>query len=175
MNLTRAVRTLGERAGHPNLRNHDLRHFHVSQSLNLGVPIPEASARVGHADLAITLKVYAHLLPGTEPAAPDVIDEAMSNFGLDSNSEPLDDESVQDRWALPVTDTTGVWIIETEGPFLSTKVARATVIAPSPTSDLSRKPGTLNNTQGVLYESVPRHHLLNKRRFHTRPTQQKGA
>ncbi len=33
MSLTRAVNTLGERVGHPNMRNHDLRHFHISQSL----------------------------------------------------------------------------------------------------------------------------------------------
>ena len=92
MNLTRAVNTLGERVGHPNMRNHHLKHSHISQSLELGVPIAETSARAGHSDPSITWRVYAHLLPGAEPATPDVFDDAMAAFRLDPGSETPDDE-----------------------------------------------------------------------------------
>ena len=54
MKLTRTVKTLGIRVGHPNMRDHDLRHFHVSLVLELNVPIAEVSARLGHADPSIT-------------------------------------------------------------------------------------------------------------------------
>ena len=57
MNLTRAVNTLGERVGHPDMRNHDLRHFHISRSPELGVPIAETSARAGHSDPSIARRV----------------------------------------------------------------------------------------------------------------------
>ena len=96
MNLTRTVQSLAKRVGHTNMRNHDLRHFHVSQSLDLAVPITEVSARVGHADPSITWKAYAHLLPGTEPRAPDAIDNAMEVFRLDSHSVPSEDGDPQD-------------------------------------------------------------------------------
>ena len=87
MNLTRAVRALGKRVGHPKMRNHDLRHFHVSQALELNVPMAEVSARVGHANPSITWAIYAHLLPGSEPRAPDAIDDAMEQFWLDDSPE----------------------------------------------------------------------------------------
>ena len=96
MSLTRAVRTLGERVGHPKMRNHDLRHFHISQSLELGVPIAETSARAGHSDPSITWRVYAHLLPGAEPATPGVIDDAMAAFRLDVGSETPEDDGPRD-------------------------------------------------------------------------------
>ena len=96
MSLKRAVNTLGERVGHPNMRNHDLRHFHISQSLELGVPIAETSARAGHSDPSITWRVYAHLLPGAEPATPGVIDDAMAAFRLDAGSETPEDDRPRD-------------------------------------------------------------------------------
>ena len=42
--LSRAAKDLGKRVGHPNLRNHDLRHFYASLMLGENVPIPEVSA-----------------------------------------------------------------------------------------------------------------------------------
>ena len=92
MELTRAVKALAIRVGHPKMRDHDLRHFHVSQALDLNVPITEVSARVGHSDPSITWKAYAHLLPGSEPRAPDAIDSAMDQFQLDSGPKTSEDE-----------------------------------------------------------------------------------
>ncbi len=96
MDLTRAVKTLGNRVGHLNMRNHDLRHFHISQALYLKVPVAEVSARAGHANPSITWGTYAHLLPGAEPQAPDAIDTAMEQFRLDAPSETPDNDDIDD-------------------------------------------------------------------------------
>ncbi|MFC5984779.1 tyrosine-type recombinase/integrase [Knoellia sp. GCM10027209] len=54
-------------AGHdkpvlPPMRLHDLRHVHATLLLKAGVPVHVVAARLGHADPAITLRVYAHVL-----------------------------------------------------------------------------------------------------------------
>jgi integrase len=41
---------------------HDLRHVHATMLLLAGVPVHLVAARLGHADAAITLRVYAHVL-----------------------------------------------------------------------------------------------------------------
>jgi integrase len=54
-------------AGHdkpvlPPMRLHDLRHVQATLLLKAGVPMHVVAARPGHADPAITLRVYAHVL-----------------------------------------------------------------------------------------------------------------
>ena len=44
-------------------RFHDLRHTHASCLIGAGHSIKAVSRRLGHADITITLKVYAHLMP----------------------------------------------------------------------------------------------------------------
>jgi integrase len=46
----------------PPMRLHDLRHIHATLLLKAGVPVPVVAAWLGHADPAITLRVYAHVL-----------------------------------------------------------------------------------------------------------------
>ena len=46
-------------AGLPDTRLHDLRHLHATTLLLAGVPVHVVAARLGHADPAITLRVYA--------------------------------------------------------------------------------------------------------------------
>lgn len=46
----------------PVIRFHDLRHTHATLLLRAGVPVHVVAARLGHADPAITLRVYAHVL-----------------------------------------------------------------------------------------------------------------
>lgn len=46
----------------PRIRLHDLRHVHATSLLLAGVPVHVVSERLGHADPAITLQVYAHVL-----------------------------------------------------------------------------------------------------------------
>lgn len=46
----------------PKARLHDLRHVHATMLLQAGVPVHVVAERLGHADPAITLRVYAHVI-----------------------------------------------------------------------------------------------------------------
>ncbi|GAA1669000.1 site-specific integrase [Kribbella yunnanensis] len=46
----------------PPARLHDLRHVHATLLLIAGVPVHVVAERLGHADPAITLRVYAHVI-----------------------------------------------------------------------------------------------------------------
>ena len=53
-----------KRASVKKVRFHDLRHTHATHLLAAGENINAVSARLGHSDVGITLKTYAHILPG---------------------------------------------------------------------------------------------------------------
>ncbi|PYE54062.1 tyrosine-type recombinase/integrase [Deinococcus yavapaiensis] len=60
-NVSRVFRMLTRRAGVPRLRFHDLRHTAASLMIRRGVSAKLVSDRLGHADVAFTLRVYTHL------------------------------------------------------------------------------------------------------------------
>lgn len=60
---------LARRAGLPVIRLHDLRHSYATEALAAGVPVKVVSQRVGHADVGVTLRVYAHVMPGDDEDA----------------------------------------------------------------------------------------------------------
>jgi integrase len=62
----------------PHARLHDLRHIHATTLLLSGVPVHVVAARLGHADPAITLRVYAHVIRTAEAAAADIFAQALS-------------------------------------------------------------------------------------------------
>ena len=47
----------------------------------LGVPVNVVSQRLGHAEPAITLNVYSHVLPGMQEKAAAAVDEMMAAIG----------------------------------------------------------------------------------------------
>jgi integrase len=61
----------------PHARLHDLRHIHATTLLLSGVPVHVVAARLGHADPAITLRVYAHVIRSAEAAAADIFAQAV--------------------------------------------------------------------------------------------------
>jgi integrase len=61
----------------PHARLHDLRHLHATTLLLSGVPVHVVVARLGHADPAITLRVYAHIIRSAEAAAADIFAQAV--------------------------------------------------------------------------------------------------
>jgi integrase len=67
-------KTLIRKSGLPRIRFHDLRHSHASQLLAAGVNIKVVAERLGHADPAVTLRVYSHLMPGAQADAAARID-----------------------------------------------------------------------------------------------------
>jgi integrase len=59
-NLSRAFARLRDTAGLPGIRLHDLRHTVVSLLMEMGTPPHVVQAVARHADVKLTLKVYAH-------------------------------------------------------------------------------------------------------------------
>jgi integrase len=60
---------LVRRSGLPAVRLHDLRHSHATILLMNGAPVHLVSQRLGHASPMVTLKVYAHVIPGGQATA----------------------------------------------------------------------------------------------------------
>ena len=58
---------------------HTLRHSCASAMIAAGAPITEVQHRLGHADPAITLRVYSHFLKHTESGAADRLAEVLLN------------------------------------------------------------------------------------------------
>ncbi|MBE0610990.1 MAG: site-specific integrase [Dehalococcoidia bacterium] len=61
-------------AGVPKTRMHDLRHLHASFLLSAGLPLPAVSARLGHANSAVTASIYSHAMAGVDSAAAVAIE-----------------------------------------------------------------------------------------------------
>lgn len=53
--------------------NHDLRHTHATIAVKAGVPVKVISERLGHESPAFTLKQYAHVVPGMQAEAAELI------------------------------------------------------------------------------------------------------
>jgi integrase len=70
---TRSASTDGSsgsrRAGLPSIRLHDVRHSYATAALAAGVPAKVVSERLGHANIAITMDLYSHVLPSMDDAA----------------------------------------------------------------------------------------------------------
>ncbi len=60
---------------------HTLRHSCASAMIAAGAPITEVQHRLGHADPAITLRVYSHFLKHTESGATDQLAEVVLGSG----------------------------------------------------------------------------------------------
>jgi integrase len=67
-----------EKAGIPDASLHTLRHTHASHLLSRGVPLPAVSARLGHADVNITARLYSHALPLDDRRAADQWDALLA-------------------------------------------------------------------------------------------------
>jgi integrase len=60
----------------PHARLHDLRHLHATTFL-AGVPVHVVAARLGHADPAVTLRVYSHVLREHTISVGDIFAQAV--------------------------------------------------------------------------------------------------
>ena len=58
---------------------HGLRHSHVSYLLHNGVDIDYVSKRVGHANMSVTLQIYAHMLKEKELAQDELTLQVLDN------------------------------------------------------------------------------------------------
>jgi len=74
-------RRILKRAKLPPHRLYDLRHTFASLLLNAGAPITYVSAQLGHADPAITLRVYSRWLPTADTTWADFFESALEVGG----------------------------------------------------------------------------------------------
>ncbi|QXC60648.1 site-specific integrase [Aquihabitans sp. G128] len=73
----------------PRISLHDLRHTHATLLLKAGVPVKVVSERLGHANVAFTMSVYQHVLPGMQAEAAEVFAQLLSDRS--STDEEPDD------------------------------------------------------------------------------------
>lgn len=59
-------------------RIHDLRHSLATTWLAHGIPVQVVAERLGHASIAITLSLYAHVLPNQQAQAAEEIDAMLA-------------------------------------------------------------------------------------------------
>jgi len=60
-------------AGLPRIRLHDVRHSYATAALAAGIPAKVVSERLGHANIAITMDTYSHVLPGLDAHAAGTV------------------------------------------------------------------------------------------------------
>lgn len=78
--MTSAFARLARRAG-VNARFHDLRHFSATQLIGAGVDVRTVAHRLGHADPATTLRVYAHALAERDRGAAAILGRLVARPG----------------------------------------------------------------------------------------------
>jgi integrase len=75
-------------AGLPKIRLHDVRHSYASAALAAGVPAKVVSERLGHANIAITMDTYSHVLPGLDAQAADTVARLILGDGDQEPTRP---------------------------------------------------------------------------------------
>jgi integrase len=77
-NLARWWRSFQEHYGFEGLRFHDLRHTHATMLVSSGLNIKAVSSRLGHANVGITLDLYAHAQREDDEKAASIIGQIMA-------------------------------------------------------------------------------------------------
>src|SRR5512132_2448123 len=84
-------------AGLPKIRLHDVRHSYATAALAAGVPAKVVSERLGHANIAITMDTYSHVLPGLDAEAADTVARLILGDGDQEPARPIDKALTTDR------------------------------------------------------------------------------
>ena len=91
-NVNRWFDQLCTRAGIRRLRVHDLRHTCASLLLVQGVTARVVMETLGHSQMAVTMDLYTHVLPGLQEAAATEMDRALgpvvTNVVVNGDPEP---------------------------------------------------------------------------------------
>lgn len=74
----RSLQPIFEKAGIEPVTIHELRHSMGSLMIDQGADIKAVSERLGHADVAFTLRTYQHVLPGRDLQAAAVMDAVLA-------------------------------------------------------------------------------------------------
>lgn len=81
-----------KKCGLPDVRFHDLRHSVATYLLEIGIPIEEVSAWLGHSSIATTAKVYAHVNIGIRRNAAKTLDKML---GFNEMDQKENQESIE--------------------------------------------------------------------------------
>jgi integrase len=76
--LTTSLARALARLGLPVVRFHDLRHTHATLLISRGCSLKAVSRRLGHANVSLTLRVYAHVMPADEQQIVAQLDSAFN-------------------------------------------------------------------------------------------------
>jgi integrase len=76
-NLSSAFIKFMVSSGLPRVRLHDLRHSHATHLLAANVHPKIVQERLGHANIAITMDLYTHVMPGMQDEAASRVDAAL--------------------------------------------------------------------------------------------------
>jgi integrase len=79
--VTLAFKRLCDELGIIGVRLHDLRHFTATQMLASGVPVKTVAGRLGHANAATTLNVYAHAMESADIEAAHLLGSILNDHG----------------------------------------------------------------------------------------------
>jgi len=89
--ISASVSAIRRRLGLPKGASlHAFRHSHVSQLIAAGVDLPTISGRVGHASVATTLKIYAHLLKGRDSKAAEMWEQFQQGGAVGKDPLPTE-------------------------------------------------------------------------------------
>jgi integrase len=77
-------------AGLPKIRLHDIRHSYATAALAAGVPAKVVSERLGHANIAITMDTYSHVLPGLDAQAAGTVAQLILGDADQEPARPVD-------------------------------------------------------------------------------------
>jgi len=94
--FSQAFERIVARSGLPRIPLHGLRHTHATVGLALGIPAKVVTERLGHENVAFTLKQYAHVLPGMQADAARRIATAVMDDeeNIDQEEHPAKDDDV---------------------------------------------------------------------------------
>jgi len=84
-------------AGLPKIRLHDVRHSYATAALAAGVPAKVVSERLGHANIAITMDTYSHVLPGLDAEAAGTVARLILGDDDQEPGRPVDKALTTDR------------------------------------------------------------------------------
>jgi integrase len=76
-NLSSAFIKFIKASGLPRVRLHDLRHSHATHLLMANVHPKIVQERLGHANIATTMDLYTHVMPGMQDEAASRVDAAL--------------------------------------------------------------------------------------------------
>jgi integrase len=84
--VTKRFIRIRKRVGLDGVRLHDLRHFAATRLLAAGVPVRTVSGRLGHANAATTLGVYAHFVEESDRDAAATLGALLKARGADKRT-----------------------------------------------------------------------------------------